>query len=68
MCMLFNNQSLYLSTHATTQFMAHFKSSFPYSSITVKTHLLEDHTVQQSRVTGVGFGLLGEQGAESIFI
>ena len=29
-------------------------------------HLLENHTVPWARRTGTGFGLLGEQGAESI--
>ena len=29
-------------------------------------HVLEDHTVPWARRTGTGFGLLGEQGAESI--
>ena len=29
-------------------------------------HMVEDHAVQWARSTHVGFGLLGEQGAESI--
>ena len=65
--MLFFNQSLYLSTeHTTTQFMAHYRSSFPDPSITVKIHLLEDHTVPWFRLTRAGFGLLGEQRAAAI--
>ncbi|KAL5517066.1 hypothetical protein EMCRGX_G002534 [Ephydatia muelleri] len=45
-------------------FMEDFRSSFPDSSIPVKMHMLEDHTVPWARKTHVG--LLGEQGAESI--
>ena len=33
---------------------------------TAQYHLLEDHTVLWAKNTKVGFGLLGEQGAESI--
>ena len=52
----------YLSTeHATTLFMAHFRSSFPDSSISVKMHLPEDHIVPWSRLTGAGLGLLGSK-------
>lgn len=29
-------------------------------------HMLEDHATEWARLTHVGFGLLGEQGAESI--
>ena len=38
--------------------------SFPSSSLSLK--MQEDHTVPWARRTGTGFGLLGEQGAESI--
>ena len=47
-------------------FMKDFRSSFPDSTIPVKMHMLEEHTVPWVRRTHVGFGLLGEQGAESI--
>ena len=43
-----------------------FRSSFPDCSIPVKMHMLEEHAVPWARRTHVGFGLLGEQGAESI--
>ncbi|KAL5490758.1 hypothetical protein EMCRGX_G015939 [Ephydatia muelleri] len=52
--------------HAISEFMESFRASFPSSSISLKMHLLEDHTVPWARRTGTGFGLLGEQGAESI--
>ena len=46
--------------------MDQFRRSFPDCSISVKLHLLEEHTVVWARRTHVGFGLMGEQGAESI--
>ena len=46
--------------------LGNFKHSFPDCSISVKLHLLEEHTVVWARRTHVGFGLMGEQGAESI--
>ena len=52
--------------HAISEFMESFRASFPSSSISLKMHLLEDHTVPWARRTGTGFGLLGKQGAESI--
>ena len=52
--------------HAISEFMESFRASFPSSSISLKMHLLEDHTVPWARRTGTGIGLLGEQGAESI--
>ena len=48
------------------RFMEDFRSSFPDRSIPVKMHMLEEHTVPWARKTHVGFGLLAEQGAESI--
>ena len=43
-----------------------FRKSFPKATVPVKMHLLEDHTVAWVQKWHVGFGLLGEQGAESI--
>ena len=40
--------------------------AFPDSSISPKMHLLEDHIIPWAKEWHVGFGLLGEQGAESI--
>ena len=50
------------------------KSSWPFTvihilpeaTVPLKMHLLEDHAVQWANTYHVGFGLLGEQGAESI--
>ena len=46
--------------------MEHFRTTHPKESISIKMHLLEEHTVPWARLTGAGFGLLGEQGSESI--
>ena len=47
-------------------FMALYRDSFPSATVTPKLHLLEDHVVPFVRRFNVGFGFLGEQGAESI--
>ncbi len=47
--------------------MRYYQQTFPDASVTVKLHLLEDHMVPfLRRWHEVGFGLLGEQGSESI--
>ena len=46
--------------------MAFFRGTFADATTTIKMHLLEDHATQWANATHVGFGLLGEQGAESI--
>ena len=43
------------------------RKSFSKATVPVKMHLLEDHTVAWVQKWHVGFGLLGEQGAESKF-
>eukprot|EP00731_Ephydatia_muelleri_P025532 Em0017g615a len=48
------------------EFMELFRTNFPKGTIPIKMHKVEDHAVQWARSTHVGFGLLGEQGAESI--
>eukprot|EP00731_Ephydatia_muelleri_P000748 Em0001g748a len=48
------------------EFMELFRTNFPKGTIPIKMHMVEDHAVQWARSTHVGFGLLGEQGAESI--
>eukprot|EP00731_Ephydatia_muelleri_P030963 Em0022g477a len=48
------------------EFMEFFRTNFPKGTIPIKMHMVEDHAVQWARSTHVGFGLLGEQGAESI--
>ena len=46
--------------------MTFFRESFPQATVPIKMHLLEDHAVPWAKSFHVGFGLLGEQGAESI--
>ena len=46
--------------------MAFYRDKYPEATVPIKMHLLEDHTVQWANSNHVGFGLLGEQGAESI--
>ena len=38
----------------------------PTATVPIKMHLVEDHAVQWAAAYHVGYGLLGEQGAESI--
>ena len=48
-------------------FVAHFRATFPGENIPIKMHMLEDHAVDWIRSNQhIGFGLMGEQGAESI--
>lgn len=47
-------------------FMSLYRDSFPHATVTPKLHMLEDHVVPFLRRWKVGFGFLGEQGAESI--
>ena len=51
---------------AIVQFMNFFRTTFPSATVPVKMHLLEDHAEEWIRAHGVGFGMMGEQGAESI--
>ena len=53
-------------TAACSKFLQEFRVSFPDASITPKMHLLEDHTLEWAWNWHAGFGLSGEQGAESI--
>ena len=46
--------------------MAFFQDTYPEATVSIKMHLLEDHTSQWANSNHVGFGLLGKQGAESI--
>ena len=46
--------------------MVYYREEFPHSTVTPKLHMLEEHLVPWLQKWRVGFGLLGEQGAESI--
>ena len=60
---------LYMPTKTTadeaiTSFLGYYRRVFPD---TVKMHMLEEHLVPFHREwRGIGFGLMAEQGAESI--
>lgn len=47
-------------------FMAFYRASFPEATVLPKMHILEDHVVPWFSRWHLGFGLMGEQGAESI--
>ncbi len=51
---------------AIDKFMAHYRKTFPDSSIPLKLHLMEDHMVPWLKEFPFGFGLMGEQGSESV--
>ena len=47
--------------------LQHYRHTYPHATVTPKLHLLEDHMAPWIRKWGgVGFGVMGEQGAESI--
>ena len=46
--------------------MGYYRQEFPTATVTPKLHMLEEHIVPWLKQWKVGFGLLGEQGAESI--
>ena len=46
--------------------MKFYRESFPWATVLPKMHLLEEHVVPWLRRWHIGFGLMGEQGAESI--
>ena len=46
--------------------MTFYRRTFPESTVLPKMHFLEDHVVPWLKKWKIGFGLMGEQGAESI--
>ena len=58
--------SPYFTADNITKFMSLYRSKFPHASVTPKLHMLEEHVVEWVKKWKAGFGLLGEQGAESI--
>ena len=46
--------------------MSYYRQHFPRATVLPKMHILEDHTVTWLRTWGIGAGLMGEQGAESV--
>lgn len=43
-----------------------YRTSFPQATVLPKMHMLEEHVVPWLRRWKIGFGMMGEQGAESI--
>ena len=60
------NYVIFFTDKAIVCFMDYFRTNFLNENISPKMHLLEDHTVEWVRRYNFGFGMLGEQGAESI--
>ena len=56
------------NSHSNTKFyiIESVRNAFPKATTPIILHLLDDRTLQWTNRMRVGFGLLGEQGAESI--
>lgn len=48
------------------EFMKYYRDTFPAATVLPKMHFLESHVVPWLRLWHMGFGLMGEQGVESI--
>ena len=48
------------------EFMSFYRIHFPNATVTPQLHMLEEHTVPFLQPWDIGFGFMGEQGAESI--
>jgi len=46
--------------------MSHCRESFPQATVLPEMHFMEEHMIPWLKRWQVGFGLMGEQGAESI--
>ena len=46
--------------------MGFYRDTFPRATVLPKMHMLEEHVVPWLREWHIGFGLMGEQGAESV--
>ena len=65
-CVCDNPPASILTEVRIAEFMEFYRATFPTASVIPKLHLLEDHILPFLKMWKVGFGLLGEQGAESI--
>ena len=57
---------IFISEKNIEEFMLFYRETFPHSTVLPKMHLMEDHMVPWLRKWHLGFGIMGEQGAESI--
>ena len=64
-CIIYIYVSYLLESHIT-EFMSCYGKNFPEATVLPKMHMLEEHVIPWLREWHVGFGLMGEQGAESI--
>ena len=48
------------------EFMAFYRTSCPEATVLPKMHMLEEHVIPWLRKWHIGFGMMGEQGAESV--
>ena len=46
--------------------MAFYRTNCPEATVLPKMHMLEEHVIPWLRKWHIGFGMMGEQGAESI--
>ena len=46
--------------------MCFYRENFPQATVLPKMHMLEEHVIPWLKEWHVGFGMMGEQGAESI--
>ena len=61
------HSSQYCTCHSPDQnIMAYYRRHFPQASILPKMHMLEEHVVPFFNKWKAGFGMMAEQGAESI--
>ncbi|XP_071477750.1 uncharacterized protein [Diadema antillarum] len=47
-------------------YMAYFRQHFPTETVTPKQHILEEHTIPWMKQWRASFGMMGEQGGESV--
>lgn len=60
------NHSLAVTDASIEEFMQFYRQNFPAATVMPKMHFVEEHMIPWLRKYGVGLGLMGEQGAESI--
>nr|XP_047129350.1 uncharacterized protein LOC124809337 [Hydra vulgaris] len=65
-CEIFNNTKVQSFEATVHELLTFFRTNWPNESITPKMHMLEDHMEVFLNKWGVGLGLYGEQGGESI--
>ena len=63
---MLEHKNLTFTAKNVEEFMAYYRKEFPNATVTPKLHILEDHMIPWLQKCKVGFGLLDEQGAESI--